>query len=301
MTNAITHLDKLKVEIDVRRPQIEKFLPKHMSIDRFVSQVHFALGKSEKLRLCTPASVVQSVLACAELGLDPSGRLGSAYLVPFKGVCTLIPGYRGLIDLARRSGDVSTIECRVVRKGDVYDYWEDENGWHLKFIPSDEDEDDRPLVKCFAIGRLINGHRQFEAMSRKQIEKIMARSPSYRSGGETPWKTDFEEMARKTVVRRLVKYLPLSPEKARDLARALELDADGADERELNEPPPAGEKTLGKEALKGALKRAGAVIEKSSDEPVTVEGKVTSPPEYATVGEVPLEEPPDDMELPTAD
>lgn len=238
-------VDKMMTYIDAQRPNIEKILPKHMSVERFVTQARLALGKNERLVRCTPLSVVKCIMDAAELGLDPTGRLGSAYLVPFKDVCTLIPGYRGLIDLAARSGQVKSIEAFVVHERDEFTYQAGKIPTHRPYLPRIDEEQDPGRVWCAWAVAAMRGGRQAVVMTLKELEAIRARSPSVRKGQSSPWDSDREEMQKKTVIRRLVKLLPLSPERARDLARAIELDPD--DEERLVNPesePPEAKKSV---------------------------------------------------------
>ena len=108
MTTAISIVDAAYNEVNARSTSIEKLLPPHMKLERFMMQVKIAIYKVPGLAKCDPKSLNKSFLECAELGLDPTFRLGSACIVPFAGVATLIIGYRGMIDLATRSGEVKS-------------------------------------------------------------------------------------------------------------------------------------------------------------------------------------------------
>jgi recombinational DNA repair protein RecT len=127
----------------------------------------------------------------------------------------MIPGYRGLISLARRSGQLKSIEARVVYANDTFGI-EYGTSPFLKHVPN-LTGDPGPLVLVYAVARLVDGGEQVEVMTKVQVDAIRSRSRAGKSG---PWVTDYDEMARKTVVRRICKYLPLSVE----LAKALEID-----------------------------------------------------------------------------
>jgi recombination protein RecT len=200
--------------------------------DRFIAVALQAITRSPRLLQCTPASIIKALRDAAELGLEPSGLMGSAYLVPYRNrksntyEAQLIAGYRGLIDLARRSGEVKTIEAHVVRERDEF-VFEFGTTAYLRHVPylnvGDLDENDQPIdagnfVAAYAFARLTSGEVQFEVMDVPQIEQIRRRSKAADDG---PWVTDWAEMARKTPTRRLLKYLPLS---AVALTRALELE-----------------------------------------------------------------------------
>jgi len=203
---------------------IASVLPQHMKPERLIKVALVAISRSPKLSQCTPDSILRSLMIAAELGLDPSGNLGQAYLVPYQNKyrgtyeCQLIPGYRGLITLARRSGHIKAIEARVVRQKDLFrvKYGLEPELVHKPVLGG---EKDREIVAAYAVAVLADGTKQFEVMSREEIDAIRSRSQAAEEG---PWKTDYAEMAKKTVVRRLCKYLPLSPEEP--IAKALEVE-----------------------------------------------------------------------------
>lgn len=207
----------LKVRDDLTRmkPQIMAALPRHISPDRLLRITLQSIQNTPALLDCTPRSLYAAVLECATLGLEP-GVLGHAYLVPYKGRVQMIPGYKGLIDLAKRSGAVLGIEARVVYEKDEFDFEYGDAGFirHRPYFA----EDPGKLVAAWAMAILTSGFKQKEVMPARDVLAIKKRSPAAARGG--PWATDEPEMWRKTVVRRLCKYLPLSSE----LSRAVALD-----------------------------------------------------------------------------
>lgn len=195
--------------------QIALALPKHMTPERMARVALTACQKTPQLLDCDTRSVVGAVIQASQLGLEPDGVLGHAYLVPYKDQCQLIVGYRGLIELTRRSGQISTIFARIVYEKDDWDF---SYGIEptLKHVPTDADDPGKMLA-AYAVCRLRDGGVQYEWMWKRQIDAIKNRSPA---GNRGPWVTDYEEMAKKTVLRRLCKMLPVSVE----LARATNLD-----------------------------------------------------------------------------
>lgn len=202
-------------------------LPNHMKADRIIRLAILAAVKDPKVLECSKESVISSLMTAAQLGLEPNGTLGSAYLVPFnnrrKGrmELQLIPGYRGLVDLAKRSGEVAGVEARVVYKDDVFEI---HFGTDPKIVhrPNPDVEPAIGNIRGFyAVATFEGGHKQFEWMTKQQVDAIRDRSKSKDDG---PWKTDYEEMGKKTVTKRASKYWPLSPEKAEQFARAVEHD-----------------------------------------------------------------------------
>lgn len=213
--------------VKARTPEFAKLLPKHMPPERFARHLlNYAIRAPEVLE-CQPASILKSMLDAAQMGLAPDGLLGSGYLVTFKNKdratgqkvkqCQFIPGYRGLIDLARRSGVIQQISGQVVRKGDVFEY-ELGDAPRLRHVPlmdttSDEEVGHRPIVAAYAVALLTDGSKQVEVLTVADLQKIQGSSQSGASEF-SPWAKWPEEMARKSAVKRLCKYLPLSPELA---------------------------------------------------------------------------------------
>lgn len=204
--------------------QIKAALPRHMTPERLARIVTTEIRKVPKLAECTPVSFFGAVIQCAQLGLEPGNALGHAYLLPYDkntknpdGTWTkvqevqLIIGYRGMIDLARRSGQIVSIDARAVYEGDHFScrlgldpHIDHEPDWNNPNRSNPES-----LRFVYSVAKLKDGGIQFDVMSRAEIEGIRARSKAKDKG---PWVTDFVAMALKTVVRRLFKFLPVSIE-----------------------------------------------------------------------------------------
>src|SRR6185436_8601826 len=185
--------------LEQSKTQIKMALPRHLDADRLLRIAMTSIQRTPKLLECTKRSLLGAIMEAAQLGLMPDGVLGHAYLVPFRNTrnggrmeVQLIPGYRGLIDLARRSGKVESIQARVVHKKDSFDFAYGDEPF-LKHRPSDE-EDPGAMTAAYAVARLVGGEKAFEVMWKAQIDAIRKRSKASDSG---PWVTDYEEMARK--------------------------------------------------------------------------------------------------------
>lgn len=210
-----TKIHTVRGLLDRMRPEIARALPKHLTTDRLLRVALTSITKTPELLECSPQSLASAILQAAQLGLEPDGVLGYAYLVPYKNTATLIPGYKGLLDLARRSGRIHTIEARVVHAKDDFRY-----AFGLKPVlhhKPHQQEDTGDLIAAYAIATIKDSGPQWDVMWRREIEAIRKRS---RAGTSGPWVTDYEEMAKKTVLRRLCKMLPASVE----LQRAVALD-----------------------------------------------------------------------------
>ena len=193
---------KTIINSDAMRDQFARALPKHLAPERFARIAITALSKTPKLQECTKESVMKCLLDCSAMGIEPDGR--RAYLIPYGRECTLIVSYMGLIELIRRSGDVSSIRSETVCANDAF-------AWRDGVIEHEIDwRKPRGEVQAvYAEAKLKSGEVQTAVMTKDEVEAIRKRSKSGNSG---PWVTDWAEMAKKTAVRRLSKMLPLSSE-----------------------------------------------------------------------------------------
>lgn len=192
-------------------PKIQEVLPKHMSADRFFQLAVSAYNSEPKLAECSVVSVLSCVMKCAALGMEPSAvdGLGRAYILPFfnrktkRMEATFILGYKGMLDLARRSGEILSISARAVYDGDVfeYSYGLSEDLRHVPMHQSDT------LTYAYCVAHFKDGGHYFNVLSRKDIEAARKASKAGNSG---PWVTNYDAMAIKTAVRRAFPYLPVS-------------------------------------------------------------------------------------------
>ena len=202
------------------QPRLSKALPGFIPTDRFIQTVLTMVNKNPKLLECTQASLFGALFQSATLGVLPDSVLGQAYLIPYnnrsKGIveCQFILGYKGLRELAMRTGQVKRFQARSVYEKDFFKYafGLDEV---LEHTPSDGDRGN--LTHVYAIIEFTNGGRMFDVMEKSAVEKIRLGSPGKNSD---PWTKYYSEMAEKTVLRKLSKAAPLSPE----FNRAVELD-----------------------------------------------------------------------------
>lgn len=191
-----------------------------MTPERFTRITLSALSTSPKLQSCTPPSFLGAMMTAAQLGVEPNTPLGQAYLIPYwskkvgANECQFQLGYKGLIDLAYRSGEVSTIMAQVVYENDEFSY---SFGLEptLKHVPAMKDRG-KP-VYVYAMFKTKDGGYGYEVMSIDDVRNHAKKfSQSFNSG---PWQTNFEEMAKKTVLKRVLKYAPLKTEFLRAVAQ----------------------------------------------------------------------------------
>lgn len=289
---APTPLGNFKAMLEKAMPAISAVLPKHLTPERVAKIATLAVSRSPLLLECTPASIVQTVIISSQLGLELGGPLGHAYPVPYWNSklnnnnggreCQFVVGYKGLTELARRSGEVSFIEAHVVYERDEFTFEITDAGTKLRHVPY-LDGERGPWRLVYAIARLKGADSlpQIELMSRAQVLAIRDRvQRNAKRKEEGPWFSDEEEMARKTVVKRLAKYLPLSVEKAAEFRAAVELDNraeagevdisglgfEAAEVISTEAAPPAPAPTKGAAGLKEAVKRAPAAAPKPAPE-----------------------------------
>lgn len=196
--------------------KIEAVMPKHLSSERLYQLTISAINHEPKLGQCDVKTLLSCVMKCSALGVEPSAvdGLGRAYILPYRnnkrGImeATFILGYKGMIDLARRSGEIASIASRAVYEGDVFDY---EFGLEerCKHVPQAVERTPDKLTHVYMVAKFKDGGYYLDVMTRGEVEAIRKRSKAGNSG---PWVTDYEAMAKKTVLRRAFPYLPVSVE-----------------------------------------------------------------------------------------
>lgn len=207
-----------------QREEFGRALTNRIDPDYFIRVALTAINKQPLLLQCTQESLLACLMDCAQLGLEPDSVRGLAYLIPFNDskrgmICTLVVGYKGLIDLAYKHPKVKAIRWFTVRKGDRFDYVEGLQP-RLVHVPCDEEEPGE-LTHAYGIGELDNGGQTWVVLNKRQIMKAKASSRSANSS-YSPWTTHEEAMWAKTAMRRLADRLP----KSRELAEALSKDDD---------------------------------------------------------------------------
>jgi recombination protein RecT len=196
------------INSDSMREQFARALPKHLSPERFSRVAITALSRTPKLMDCTPSSLMKCLLDLSAMGLEPDGR--RAHLIPYNNrkqgtvECQLIVDYKGLVELIRRSGDVVSLRAETVCEKDLFT-WKNGEIDHLINWRVNRGK----VEAVYAEAVMKSGERQTAVMTNEEVEAIRKRS---RSQQDSPWTTDWAEMAKKTVVRRLSKMLPLSSE-----------------------------------------------------------------------------------------
>lgn len=207
-------IDTIRDLLERSKDQLQMALPKHLTVDRMLRVAITAIQKTPQLLQCDSKSLLGAIMQAAQLGLEPDGVLGQAYLIPYRNgkkncyEAQLQVGYKGLLALARRSGEITSFQAQVVYENDNFDFAFGINE-RLEHIPA-TNGNRGDLKAAYAIARFKDSGYAFDVMFKEDIEKI--RRASKASSKDTPWNTWAEEMWRKTVAKRLCKYLPQSIE-----------------------------------------------------------------------------------------
>ena len=218
-TNAVGKEKKsMQQYIKSMQGEIAKALPSVMTPERFTRITLSALSTNPKLGDCTPKSFLGAMMTAAQLGVEPNTPLGQAYLIPYRnhGImeCQFQLGYKGMIDLAYRSGDVSVIQAQVVYENDEFRY---SYGLEPELVHKPAARDRGEAICVYALFKTKDGGFGYEVMSMDDVRAHARRfSKSYGSG---PWQTNFEEMAKKTVLKKVLKYAPMKSEFTRAMAQ----------------------------------------------------------------------------------
>lgn len=227
----------MKAYITRMKGEIAKALPSVMTPERFTRIVTSAISTTPQLAQTTPQSFLGAMMTAAQLGLEPNTPLGQAYLLPYKNhgklECQFQLGYKGLIDLAYRSGQVTIIQAHEVRENDEFSY---SFGLEptLHHVPA---RGDRGNVICYyAMFRTKDGGFGFEVMSRDDVEAHAKRYSKSYGGSFSPWSTNFDEMAKKTVLKKCLKYAPLKSDFVRAVASDETIKTEIAED--MTEVPP---------------------------------------------------------------
>jgi recombination protein RecT len=263
MSNQITVIDQVKTAIIAMGPQFKAALPAHVSVEKFNRVVMTSLQMNGDLLNADRKSLYMACSRAAQMGLLPDGREGA--IVAFGGKAQFMPMVAGIMRLVRNSGEISTWSVQGVHENDEFScvFGDEEHITHVR-AKSNRGK----LIGAYSIVTMKDGEKSREYMDIDEIEAIRARS---RSGNAGPWKSDFEEMAKKTVIRRHSKRLPMST----DLDELLRAD----DEQFMPaEPDPVQQAQPQAEKARRGASRLATVAEQAPPEDATViEGDAGEP------------------------
>lgn len=207
--------------------QIKMALPENIKSERFQRVALTAFSGNPKLQKADPVSFIAAMMQSAQLGLEPNTPLGQAYLIPYGNKIQFQIGCKGLIDLALRSGKYKSIYAHEVRENDEFsiEYGIEETIKHVPNMVGDRGE----VTGYYAVYKLENGGYGMFYMTKKEVmEHARKFSKTFNNG---PWKTDFDAMAKKTVLKQVLKYAPMSIE----LQQATSIDENVMDSKKAQE------------------------------------------------------------------
>lgn len=217
ITKSMTIADMIKA----LEPEIKKALPSVITPERFTRMALSALNTTPKLAECTQMSFLGALMNAAQLGLEPNTPLGQAYLIPYQNKgkleCQFQIGYKGLIDLAYRSDSVQTVQAETVHENDLFEY---ELGLNAKIYHKPVLKDRGEVIAFYAIFKLNNGGFGFSVMSKEDMDLYANQYSKSIHAATSPWKTTYESMAKKTVIKKALKYAPIKV----DFQKAISLD-----------------------------------------------------------------------------
>lgn len=215
LTSSMSIPDMVKAML----PEIKKALPSVITPERFTRIALSALNNNPQLQQCTPMSFLAALMNAAQLGVEPNTPLGQAYLIPYKNKgkleCQFQLGYKGLIDLAYRNGNMQTIQAQAVYENDYFEY---EYGLEPKLVHRPASSDRGELVYFYGVWRATTGGFGFCVMSKVDIDSYARNYSKAFDSSYSPWKTNYEEMAKKTVIKQALKYAPIKIEFQRVLS-----------------------------------------------------------------------------------
>jgi len=191
------------------KPQIAQALPKHLSADRMIQMATQVIVKNPKVAECSAASLIGAVMQASILGFKPSDSLGQVYFVPYGKSVQFQIGYKGFIDLARRSGQIKTLYAYPVYQNDHFEY---ELGLEPKLTHRPAQEDRGEMTFVYAVAHYKDGGYNFVVLSRNEVERLRLRNAFQKSKPSGAWATDYEAMACAKAIKQLSKYMPLSEE-----------------------------------------------------------------------------------------
>jgi len=210
----ITTIDQVRNQLTAMQPQFAAALPKHVSSERFVRVLMTAVQMTPALLSADRRTLFSAAMKASQMGLLPDGREGA--IVTFKDQAQFMPMVAGVMKMVRNSGEISTWSVQAVYEHDNFDFClgDDEHITHKPALTNRG-----KIIAAYSICTMKDGEKSREVMSVEDVNAIRSRS---RSGNSGPWVSDFAEMAKKTVVRRHAKRLPMST----DLDDALRSDDD---------------------------------------------------------------------------
>jgi recombination protein RecT len=275
-TSKLTPVKQFSEDVKLCRPSFKKVLPEHITLDKFERTVIGAIQNNPDILQCNRATIFAACQKAAQDGLILDGR--EAALVQFKGTCQYMPMVGGILKKLRNSGEISTIKAETVHEKDTFSY-----NPAMEDVPNHKPDwfgDRGPMIGVYAVAKMKDGGTVVEIMNQEQIGKVrnVSRSGSDEKGNPKGiWKQWPEEMARKSVLRRIAKYLPSSADKDQQASvdRMFEHDNENYDlnqDETTPETPPKKNKTRASEIIEAEVIDITEVPEYDGPPPGSTDG-----------------------------
>lgn len=197
------------------RDRVAQVLPKHMTPDRILQMAATTIHRNPKIAGCTPVSLLGAVMQASILGFPPVEALGYCYFVPYGKDVQFQIGYKGMIELARRSGKIKMVYAEVVREGD---HFEAKFGLYPQLEHTPSFDSSKEMTHVYAVCHFDDGGHNFVVLSRSDVERLRMRSPMQKGTPSGAWATDYEAMAKAKALKQLAKYLPLNIDQTEAIA-----------------------------------------------------------------------------------
>lgn len=218
-TGKLTKNMNISDMIKAIQPEIKKALPSVITPERFTRMALSCLNTNPKLAECSQMSFLSALMSAAQLGLEPNTPTGQAYLIPYKNKgrleCQFQIGYKGYMDLVYRNPDIQTVQSQVVYENDTFEF---EYGLEPKLVHKPAQSNRGNMIAVYALWKSQNGGFGFEVMYKEDIDIHAQKYSQAFNSSYSPWKTSYEEMAKKTVIKRCLKYAPIRSDFARAIA-----------------------------------------------------------------------------------
>ena len=195
--------------LESMKVQIAQALPRHLSADRMIQMATQVIVKNPRIAECEASSLIGAVMQASILGFKPTESLGQVYFVPYGSKVQFQIGYKGYIDLARRSGQIKTLYAYTVYQNDEFDY---ELGLEPKLRHKPAQSDRGEMVSVYAVAHYKDGGYNFVVLSRDEVERLRLRNSFQKTKPSGAWATDYDAMACAKAIKQLAKYMPLSEE-----------------------------------------------------------------------------------------
>ena len=197
------------------RERVMQVLPKHLTADRILQMAATTISRNPNIAKCSPTSLLGAVMQASILGFPPVDSLGYCYFVPYGKDVQFQIGYKGYIELARRSGKIKMVYAEVVREGDEFTA---KFGLNPSLEHKPKFDNSKPFTHVYAVCHFYDGGYNFVVLSKKDVERLRMRSPMQKGAPTGAWATDYEAMARAKALKQLSKYLPLNIDQVEAIA-----------------------------------------------------------------------------------